>query len=103
MHCERARDRLRVLPSPCARKPAEDRACRNRHHRARCSAWLRLLPTMCLTNALDALRFGGGEAGILALEGPFDRRALFASFGYAVEPTQAPRWGRARPKPKMAV
>ena len=46
---------------------------------------MRLAEGMTYKNALAGLPFGGGKAVIMRPEGPFDRAALFASFGKAVE------------------
>lgn len=45
----------------------------------------RLARGMTLKNALADIDFGGGKAVILAPAGPFDRQALFAAFGEAIE------------------
>lgn len=45
----------------------------------------RLAEGMSYKNALAGLPLGGGKAVIRRPEGPFDRRALFAAFGRAVE------------------
>lgn len=49
---------------------------------------LRLSHGMSLKNALADLPFGGGKAVILQSEGDFDRAALFAAFGRAVQAAQ---------------
>ena len=46
---------------------------------------LRLSQGMSLKNALADLPFGGGKAAILKPAGDFDRAALFAAFGRAVQ------------------
>ena len=46
---------------------------------------LRLSQGMSLKNALADLPFGGGKAVILKPQGDFDRAALFAAFGRAVQ------------------
>lgn len=46
---------------------------------------LRLSRGMSYKNALADIPFGGGKAVILAPEAPFNREALFAAFGRAVE------------------
>lgn len=46
---------------------------------------LRLSEGMSLKNALAGLPFGGGKAVILKPRGTFDRAALFAAFGRAVQ------------------
>jgi len=49
---------------------------------------LRLSQGMSLKNALADLPFGGGKAVILKPRGDFDRTALFAAFGRAVQTLQ---------------
>ena len=49
---------------------------------------LRLSQGMSLKNALANLPFGGGKAVILKPQGDFDRAALFAAFGRAVQSLQ---------------
>ncbi len=49
---------------------------------------LRLSQGMSLKNALANLPFGGGKAVILKPQGHFDRAALFAAFGRAVQSLQ---------------
>ena len=49
---------------------------------------LRLSQGMSLKNALANLPFGGGKAVILKPQGDFDRPALFAAFGRAVQSLQ---------------
>ena len=49
---------------------------------------LRLSQGMSLKNALANLPFGGGKAVILKPHGDFDRAALFAAFGRAVQSLQ---------------
>lgn len=49
---------------------------------------LRLSQGMSLKNALAALPFGGGKAVIIKPAGNFDRPALFAAFGRAVQSLQ---------------
>ncbi|WP_267434206.1 Glu/Leu/Phe/Val dehydrogenase dimerization domain-containing protein [Sphingomonas sp. GM_Shp_1] len=53
------------------------------HHTATLDA-LRLAEGMALKNALAELPFGGGKAVICLPDGPFDRAALFRTFGRQV-------------------
>ena len=46
---------------------------------------LRLSKAMSFKNAMAGLDLGGGKAVILRPEGDFDREALFAAYGRAVE------------------
>jgi leucine dehydrogenase len=70
-----------------ARGPAFG-GCRLWHYESEAAALndaLRLSQGMSLKNALADLPFGGGKAVILKPEGAFDRPALFAAFGRAVQ------------------
>jgi leucine dehydrogenase len=70
-----------------ARGPAFG-GCRLWHYESDTAALndaLRLSQGMSLKNALADLPFGGGKAVILKPSGNFDRPALFAAFGRAVE------------------
>ena len=70
-----------------ARGPAFG-GCRLWHYESEAAALndaLRLSQGMSLKNALADLPFGGGKAVILKPEGAFDRTALFAAFGRAVQ------------------
>lgn len=70
-----------------ARGPAFG-GCRLWHYESEAAALndaLRLSQGMSLKNALADLPFGGGKAVILKPEGQFDRPALFAAFGRAVQ------------------
>lgn len=70
-----------------ARGPAFG-GCRLWHYDSELAALndaLRLSQGMSLKNALADLPFGGGKAVILKPEGAFDRPALFAAFGRAVQ------------------
>ncbi|MDG0852647.1 Leu/Phe/Val dehydrogenase [Roseateles puraquae] len=73
-----------------ARGPAFG-GCRFWHYDSELAALndaLRLSQGMSLKNALADLPFGGGKAVILKPEGTFDRPALFAAFGRAVQSLQ---------------
>jgi len=73
-----------------ARGPAFG-GCRLWHYESELAALndaLRLSQGMSLKNALADLPFGGGKAVILKPEGAFDRPALFAAFGRAVQSLQ---------------
>ncbi len=70
-----------------ARGPAFG-GCRLWHYDSEAAALndaLRLSQGMSLKNALADLPFGGGKAVILKPQGEFDRPALFAAFGRAVQ------------------
>jgi len=70
-----------------ARGPAFG-GCRLWHYESDAAALndaLRLSQGMSLKNALADLPFGGGKAVILKPQGAFDRPALFAAFGRAVQ------------------
>lgn len=55
------------------------------HELAALNDALRLSQGMSLKNALAELPFGGGKAVIIKPQGEFDRAALFAAFGRAVQ------------------